>query len=86
MYQKEQLIVLYKTITVAKKTHPKLDPKQRLSFAEGYSNERFPFDWYKVIFSDEMCVWKGHKGRVNMYFILILNVQCTYSCIYIIVI
>lgn len=45
---------------VARVHHPKLNPKTRLSFAEGYGN----YDWFRVIFSDEMCVWTGHQGRV----------------------
>jgi hypothetical protein len=37
-----------------------MDLKKRLSFAHGYST----FDWLKVVFSDEACVWTGAKGRV----------------------
>ena len=44
---------------VARTRHPKMDPKKRLSFANGYLD----FNWCSVMFSDECCIWFNRHTR-----------------------
>jgi hypothetical protein len=59
---------------LARRMHPKIDPMKRLSFAKGYLD----FDWTKVIFSDEACVYVGPSAkRVSMHACTATVVPCT---------